>query len=71
MGTLSTHKAKTLTLKMTRKRALELGLLTCKCGHPENNHFDFVSGRPCAHCDCVELRERPKAGMKLITLSEG
>jgi hypothetical protein len=54
----------TLVLEMTRKRALELGLITCMCGHPENNHFDWKP-QPCAHCNCRELREIPKRGIKL------
>ena len=36
------------TFKMTRGDANKLGLLICKCGWPENNHFDF-GNRPCAH----------------------
>lgn len=56
---------KTVTLTMTRERALELGLLVCACGHPENNHFIYEKGRPCAHCDCKALRERGIKGVKL------
>ena len=51
-----------VTLTMRRDRALELGLLTCACGHPENNHFDH--GRcPCAHCPCGEFVEVGGAGV--------
>jgi hypothetical protein len=52
---------KLITLQMTRRQALEQGLLVCKCGHPENNHFDFGDGdTPCAHCShpkCTKYRE--------------
>lgn len=65
---------KTVTLTMTRKRALELGLLVCACGHPENNHFgtgrwagkDTFGGRHCARCtECKGYRERGINGTKL------
>jgi len=56
-----------ITLTMTRGRALELGLLTCSCGHPENNHFDF-NGHPCAHCDCKSYSERGRRGTTLEVL---
>lgn len=37
-----------MTFIFSRRRALELGLLTCgNCGYPENNHFDLTG--PCAH----------------------
>lgn len=51
---------------MTKEQAMALGLLTCTCGHPENNHFEG-SNRPCAHCDCKKYTEvaRKSAG-KLI-----
>ncbi len=55
------------TLKMTRERALSLGLLTCKCGHPDNNHFAWGS-RPCAHCKCKSLRETAKSGITVAGL---
>lgn len=54
---------KLLILKMTRQRALELGLLVCKCGHPENNHFDFG---PCAHCKCKGLEEVGRSGVTIV-----
>lgn len=66
---------KTVTLTMTRERALELGLLVCKCGHPENNHFgtgrlageaDF-GGRSCARCTkCKAYSECGVNGTKLV-----
>jgi len=51
----------TVTIQMTRKQALEQGLLTCDCGHPENNHFDWDLN-PCAHCHCKSYEERPRVG---------
>jgi hypothetical protein len=52
---------------MTRARALQLGLLVCKCGHPENNHFDDGKGS-CARdgCSCTKLREVGQYGIKII-----
>lgn len=49
---------------MTRQRALELGLLVCSCGHPENNHFDFEL-QPCAHCKCNEYKEQGRIGIRV------
>lgn len=57
-------KTRGIRLTMTRKRALELGLLTCSCGHPENNHFAFEF-RGCAHCDCKAYREQGVTGVTL------
>jgi hypothetical protein len=54
-----------IRLEMTREQALEHGLLTCECTHPENNHFDFDE-RPCAHCDCKSYRERARVGKLLM-----
>ena len=51
-----------LVLRMTRQRALELGLLVCTCGHPENNHFRH-GGMSCAHCDCTGLKEVGRKGV--------
>lgn len=50
---------------MTRERALEFGLLTCKCGHPSNNHFEW-GARPCAHCACTLFTERGKPGVDIV-----
>lgn len=58
------RKSGRVTLVMTRQRALELGLLTCACGHPENNHFTH-SGRSCAHCPCRGYRERGISGVAI------
>lgn len=58
--------------RMTKEQAMALGLLTCTCGHPENNHFismkkngEHIMG--CAHCKCAKYTEvaRKSAG-KLI-----
>lgn len=54
-----------VTLRMTREEALILGLLTCTCGHPVNNHFlPSVRGgvRPCAHCACSCYHEKARVG---------
>lgn len=51
-----------LTLKMTRRRALELGLIVCECGHPANNHFGHGL---CSRCECKELRETGKDGITI------
>lgn len=53
-----------LTIEMSRAQALALNIIHCECGHPPNNHFDH-DARPCAHCDCTELRERVSVG-KLV-----
>lgn len=50
-----------VTIRMTREEALMKDLLTCRCGHPENNHFDHGKN-PCAHCDCEEFKERTRVG---------
>ncbi len=57
-----------MKLQMSRKRALELGLLTCKCGHPPNNHFDEQRA-DCARdgCKCKKYREIGVHGTKLET----
>jgi hypothetical protein len=52
-------------LRLTRKRALQLGLLRCVCGYPENNHFEHGT-RPCAHSDCKEYRERGVSGVEIV-----
>jgi len=54
----------TVAIEMTREAALLFGLLICECGHPANNHFDYV--KSCAHCDeCKKYREKARVG-KLI-----
>ena len=58
-------KNSTIIIEMTRKDALELGLLACECGHPINNHFTNVSPEsfwPCAHCKCTAYREIARRG---------
>lgn len=45
------------------KQAAEQGLLTCHCGHPENNHFSWDDrARACAHCKCTNYRMKAKKG---------
>lgn len=46
-------KSATITLEQARRK----GMAHCECGHPHNNHFSHGT-RPCAHCECKELRER-------------
>lgn len=57
---------KLVTLTMPRKRALELDLLFCICGHRVNNHFDFGTHK-CAHCPCGSYREVACSGTALHT----
>lgn len=55
-----------MKFEMTRERALELGLLICTCGHPENNHFDHGE-HGCARCDkCQGYQEVGIKGLKVI-----
>lgn len=54
-----------VTITMTRQQALKQGLLTCTCGHPENNHFDHNGS--CAHCSfCKKYTEVSKVGTLTI-----
>ncbi len=57
---------KTYTIRLTREEALQQGLLTCECGHPINNHFDFSAldrkYKPCAHCKCKDYKEVARIG---------
>ena len=53
---------KYITIKLTKKEALYFDLLSCACGHRENNHFDFVPYNPCAHCKCDHYVEILRAG---------
>lgn len=56
---------KTVIIKMSRKEALEYGLLVCKCGYPENNHFS-TGKRECAHDkQCTGYREISRMGTLL------
>lgn len=52
-----------ITIELTRKEAIQLGLLVCgTCGYPENNHFDFGK-KPCAHdTNCKEYKEVARRG---------
>jgi len=56
---------KAIRIQMSRKQAMELGLLVCECGYPKNNHFDFGK-KVCAHNkECKGYKEKAKVG-KLI-----
>lgn len=46
-----------IRLKITPEQARAMGIVFCgTCGHPPNNHFDYV--RSCAHCPkCKEFKE--------------
>lgn len=48
-------------IRVTRAELLRLGLLNCSCGHPPNKHFEH-GDRPCAACNCKELRENVSIG---------
>ena len=50
-----------MIFKFTRREALELDLLICKCGHRPNNHFNW-NKKSCAHCECKEYMELPAVG---------
>jgi hypothetical protein len=53
--------AKYVVLNM--KEAAAHGLLTCHCGHPENNHFTWDErAASCAHCKCANYREKTRKG---------
>lgn len=63
-----TAKASVL-LQMSRTRAKELGLLTCACGHPANNHFSRPNNG-CAHCNCTGYSERSRAGTVMVSITD-
>lgn len=48
-------------IAFTKKELQQLGLITCKCGHPDNNHFEWGT-RPCAHCKCSKYRQVVRFG---------
>jgi len=50
-----------IVIQLTRKQAVQWGVIHCECGHPPNNHFTH-GDRSCAHCECAELRERVSVG---------
>lgn len=59
-----------MLIKLTRKEALSLGLLVCKCGYPPNNHFDFGK-KLCAHTNkCTGYKEKLRIG-KLVPKPKG
>lgn len=56
-----------VTISYTRDQAQALGLLTCKCGHPPNNHFNFsAQEQPCAHCSCRAYHEVARGGGRIL-----
>lgn len=61
MNKKSRNEQKVL-IEMTRKQALEQGLLVCEtCGYPENNHFNLTD--ECAHdSKCKKYKEYAKVG---------
>jgi hypothetical protein len=56
---------KVITFKVPEQRAHELGLITCTCGHRENNHFTH-SKRPCSACVCTEYTATGVHGVQVI-----
>ena len=54
-----------MIIKLSQKQAEALGLVTCECGHPNNNHFGNKKG-PCAHCKCKKYHQVLRHGLKLI-----
>lgn len=54
-----------LVVALTRQEALELGIVRCGCGHPPNNHFPDLPGKPCAHCACKRYQETFSRGIAL------
>ncbi len=58
-----------MMLLLTLEEAARYGLLSCTCGHPENNHFEFHD-RPCAHCGCQKYIVTARVG-KLVDSQEG
>ncbi len=54
-----------MIIKLTQKQAEQLGLVTCECGHPNNNHFGNKKGA-CAHCKCLKYRQILRYGLKLV-----
>lgn len=53
-----------IRVTLTRQRALQLGLLVCTCGHPENNHFDW-DDKICAFCSCKAYTEQGVSGVEV------
>lgn len=54
-------------MEFTKKEAESLGLLTCECGYPKNNHFDFGK-KVCAHTEnCTGYKEVARVGKILPT----
>lgn len=53
---------KKVAIVMTEKEALEYGLLVCTCGHPINNHFNLMTSKACARCDCNCYKPTARVG---------
>lgn len=51
-------KNNNMKITLSKRKARELGILWCKCGHPKSNHFDFDT-KSCARveCKCTKLNE--------------
>jgi hypothetical protein len=47
---------KKLKIALSLETLKKYGLETCKCGHPENNHFSLTSNKVCARCDCRKYK---------------
>ena len=63
------QRTKTIKFSMAREKALEIGLLICGCGHPENNHFmdaHTFTGTGCAFCECKKYDEKAISGVTIV-----
>jgi len=54
---MSLLRNKKITITLTQLQAEKLGIVTCNCGHPPNNHFLEQKGKPCAHCTCKKYKQ--------------
>lgn len=53
-----------IAVQMTRKQALDLRILGCRCGHDPRDHY--AAGQRCAHCACTSLEVVTRQDMKVI-----
>lgn len=60
---------KKYVVEFTHEEMQKRGLLICRCGHPDNNHFRLRKG-PCAHCKCEKYDEIVRYGGKLIEVRD-
>ncbi len=60
-------RMKRMNFCITRQRALELGLLVCKCGHSPHNHYNAVEmcSVECAVCGCKDYNETTIRGVEV------